>query len=235
MPEKPSYEELEQKVEALERERRQRETTVNELREIRTRYERLISTIPCVLYDYVRWPDGTNRFIYISPQCSSIFGVEAEAVTENSELLWNMVHPEDMENLKQQDVLANRAGEMFQSEVRIIMPDCRVKWIQLTSMPGVKQVDSRVVWSGVILDITQRREAEEERNQLLLNLRGALAEVKTLRGIIPICSYCKKIRDDKGFWNQVEAYISRHSEAELSHGICPDCAKIYYPDMNLYD
>ncbi|MFK5951822.1 MAG: response regulator [Desulfobacterium sp.] len=66
-------------------------------------------------------------------------------------------------------------------------------------------------------------------------LQGALDEIKTLRGIIPICSHCKKIRDDKGYWEQIEAYISDHSEAQFSHGICPDCAQELYPDFNFYE
>lgn len=61
-------------------------------------------------------------------------------------------------------------------------------------------------------------------------LESALAHIKTLKGIIPICSSCKKIRDDRGFWNQVEAYVSAHSEAKFSHGLCPQCTAKLYPD-----
>ena len=61
-------------------------------------------------------------------------------------------------------------------------------------------------------------------------LREALAKIKTLRGLIPICSRCKKIRDDKGFWQRLEVYIHEHSEADFSHGICPDCMRELYPD-----
>ncbi len=63
----------------------------------------------------------------------------------------------------------------------------------------------------------------------------ALAKVKRLSGLLPICSHCKKIRDDKGYWKQIETYIHEHSEAEFSHSICKECAKKHYPDMNLYD
>jgi DNA-binding response OmpR family regulator len=64
-----------------------------------------------------------------------------------------------------------------------------------------------------------------ERQKLLLQLEKTLKELKVLKGMLPICSFCKKIRDDKGYWNQLEAYISDHSEAEFSHGMCPECAK----------
>lgn len=63
----------------------------------------------------------------------------------------------------------------------------------------------------------------------------ALAKVKKLSGLLPICSHCKKIRDDKGYWNQIESYIHDHSEAEFSHSICRDCAKEHYPDLDIYD
>jgi YesN/AraC family two-component response regulator len=71
----------------------------------------------------------------------------------------------------------------------------------------------------------------EEREKLILELQEANAKVKTLSGFLPICASCKKIRDDKGYWNQIETYISEHSEALFSHGICPDCAKILYPEF----
>ncbi|MCF8129170.1 MAG: response regulator [Deltaproteobacteria bacterium] len=67
------------------------------------------------------------------------------------------------------------------------------------------------------------------------DLQRALDEIKTLRGIIPICSSCKKIRDDDDSWQRIEKYISAHSEAVFSHSICPDCAKKLYPDLNLFD
>ena len=81
------------------------------------------------------------------------------------------------------------------------------------------------------LTASRRRRAEEERERLIKRLQETLAEVKTLSGMLPICANCKKIRDDKGYWNQIEAYIGDHSEAEFSHGICPDCAKKLYPEF----
>lgn len=68
-----------------------------------------------------------------------------------------------------------------------------------------------------------------ERENLIADLQKALAEIKTLHGILPICSNCKKIRDDKGAWTQMETYITEHTDVEFSHGICKDCAKKLYP------
>lgn len=84
---------------------------------------------------------------------------------------------------------------------------------------------------GIFHDRTERKKLEEEREKLILKLREALAKVKALSGLLPICASCKKIRDDKGYWNQIEIYLKEHSEAEFSHGLCPDCLKKLYPDF----
>jgi len=80
-------------------------------------------------------------------------------------------------------------------------------------------------------DITELKRAANALDEERRRLQQALDEVRTLRGIVPICANCKKIRDDKGFWNQVEKYVSERTEAEFSHGVCPDCAKKLYPDI----
>jgi len=71
----------------------------------------------------------------------------------------------------------------------------------------------------------------EEQKRLIADLQHALGSIRTLKGMLPICSSCKKIRDDEGYWNQIEAYVSEHSEAEFTHGICPDCLRKLYPDV----
>ncbi len=85
------------------------------------------------------------------------------------------------------------------------------------------------------VEINERKLAEQEREKLIFDLRKALSEVKQLSGLLPICSFCKKIRDDKGYWNQIETYISEKSDAQFSHGICQKCAEKHYPDLEIYD
>jgi DNA-binding response OmpR family regulator len=75
------------------------------------------------------------------------------------------------------------------------------------------------------------REKEKEQQKLISELQEALAEIKTLKGFIPICATCKKIRDDEGYWNQLEAYISEHTDAVFSHGMCPECAEKYREEI----
>ena len=92
------------------------------------------------------------------------------------------------------------------------------------------QVRGEKYYTGIIRDISKRKQIEEERDQLIKSLQDSLAKIKTLSGMLPICASCKNIRDDKGYWNQIETYIHNHSEAQFTHGICPECAKKLYPD-----
>jgi CheY-like chemotaxis protein len=77
------------------------------------------------------------------------------------------------------------------------------------------------------LELHRRRSQER---QLIADLQAALEQVKQLSGLLPICAHCKKVRDDQGFWQQVERYVSTHSEATFSHGLCPDCIPLYFPE-----
>ena len=85
--------------------------------------------------------------------------------------------------------------------------------------------------AGLMDHITALKQAEEERERLIRQLQEALANIKTLRGLLPICYSCKQIRDDKGYWNQIDTYVREHTEAEFTHGICPACAQKLFPDF----
>jgi PAS domain S-box-containing protein len=107
-------------------------------------------------------------------------------------------------------------------------------WVSVSADPVINdkgEIEQVIV---TFMDITDRKQAEKEKENLILDLQKALFEVKTLRGILPICANCKKIRDDKGYWNQVESYVRDHTEATFSHSICPECAKKLYPDLDPY-
>lgn len=97
------------------------------------------------------------------------------------------------------------------------------------SVSNFFQNDAHYIISFV-RDISERKRHEREREQLIGELREALASIKTLSGLLPICSSCKKIRDDKGYWNLLETYIETHTEADFTHGICPECAQRLYPE-----
>ncbi len=94
-------------------------------------------------------------------------------------------------------------------------------------------IEDGTVTAAVIAfrDITQRKQIEAEREMLILDHLEALSKIKTLSGMLPICASCKRIRDDDGYWNQIESYIRDHSDAEFSHSICPECAQKIYPEF----
>lgn len=93
------------------------------------------------------------------------------------------------------------------------------------------QLDGQRMLQLVVRDITERAEVEDERERLIAELQSALDEIKRLSGLLPICASCKKIRDDEGHWNTIEAYITENSEAEFSHGVCPECCETLYPEF----
>ncbi len=86
----------------------------------------------------------------------------------------------------------------------------------------------------LVAEIKQRKTAEKEKEKLIKKLKQALSEIKSLQGIIPICSHCKKIRDDKGYWNILEAYLQKHSDAKFSHSMCPECSDEVYGKEDWY-
>lgn len=116
-------------------------------------------------------------------------------------------------------------------ENRIVRGDGTARHL-MTRIRVLKDPDGTILRAyGTAQDITEQKEAEAEQERLLAVLRTALAEVKTLSGLLPICSSCKKIRNQAGEWEQMEVYIRDRSGADFSHGICPECAKRLFPDL----
>lgn len=102
-----------------------------------------------------------------------------------------------------------------------------------TMLEGLARINQLLAGKNaeLALEIAERKELEQDRERLIVQLQEALAEVKTLSGFLPICASCKKIRDDSGYWEQMEAYLTAHADVTFSHGICPDCAKKLYGDF----
>ena len=137
------------------------------------------------------------------------------------------------------------ANKVFEAYSKVFLTGESVKaleWELISKESGTIPVESSISltrgeqgnpvgFRGIIRDITERKKAEKEREKLIRELQQALKNVKALSGLLPICASCKKIRDDEGYWKQIESYISAHSEAEFSHGICPDCLEKLYPDV----
>ncbi len=186
-----------------------------------TRY-RLLSDnapLPVTVVDLV-----TAQIVYINPMAAVVFETTVtQALGAN--VLDYYVDPFDRERLIQQ---LSAQGYAKDFEVRLKKESGQQFWASITST--LSMFENRAVTHSVYLDITARKRAEAEREQLIADLQGALAKVKQLEGILPICSFCKKIRDENGRWQVMEAYISDHSQAEFSHSFCPDCGRKYYPE-----
>jgi hypothetical protein len=115
---------------------------------------------------------------------------------------------------------------------KIDMTEIRAPFIKAGLISGL--IGLILVITGVVLFMSISSPLIESLYKTIEELKLASAEVKILGGFLPICASCKKIRDDEGYWKQIESYIQEHSEAKFSHGICPGCAKKIYPDLNLY-
>lgn len=108
-------------------------------------------------------------------------------------------------------------------EMKFITPSNKAVYLEIQEHPFYDEDGNLAGVDGIAKDITLIKRNAEERDKLLEHLQKSIEEIKTLRGIIPICSYCHNIRTTGGAWNQLEKYISDHSEAQFSHGICPKC------------
>jgi PAS domain S-box-containing protein len=129
------------------------------------------------------------------------------------------VHPDDRERTLKQNAEVRGGGKALAFENRYLCKDGSYRWFRWNAAPDS---GAKVIYS-VARDVTASKEAEEKREELVRELQAAMAEVKTLQEILPICAYCSRIRDDEDYWHSVETYISRHTGTKFSHGICPRC------------
>jgi PAS domain S-box-containing protein len=125
------------------------------------------------------------------------------------------------------------SGKVWKGRVRNRAKDGSFYWVNATIHPFLDERGKPFQYLAIRTEITEQVRAEEEREALILELRNALAEVKTLGGLLPICCKCKKVRDDKGYWDQIEDYIARHTDAAFSHGYCPECIQTAYEDAGI--
>lgn len=181
------------------------------------------------------WDAPTNK-VYYSTRWKSMLGFSDDDIGGTLAEWDSRIHPDDRDAAYTAlEKHFKREVPEYQNEHRLRCKDGSYKWI-LDRGKVIEWTDdgkpARVI--GTHSDIAERKKYEAEREELIERLRDALACVKTLTGLLPICSHCKKIRDDSGYWNNVEIYVEKHSNASLTHSICQECAKKYYPDYDIF-
>ncbi len=194
--------------------------------------ERRFRSVVQTAKDAIILADGKGNIIAWNPAAQTIFGYREEDVLGQP---LTMVMPERYRDAHRQGMARLAAG----GEAHVIGTTVELHGLRkdgsefpLELSIGTWQATEGTFYSGIIRDITERKRAEEERERLLRELQSAMAEIKVLDGLLPICATCKKIRDDKGYWKQLEDYISDHSAATFTHGICADCARKIHPDWD---
>jgi len=161
--------------------------------------------------------DFNGYFKRLSPSWENTLGWTIEELLSRPFI--EFVHPDDRDRTLNQNREVRTGAQALAFENRYLRKDGSTRWLHWNA---TSDFDDQVIYS-VARDITDQKRAEEERDNLVRNLQAALAEVKTLQAILPICSYCRRVRDDEDYWHTVESYISRSTTTQFSHGICPSC------------
>jgi PAS domain S-box-containing protein len=186
-------------------------------------YQALVEQAPILIWradlsmgcDYFneRWLDFTGRTLAQEP---------GNGWTEG-------VHPEDFTECLKTYTTAFAGREVFEMEYRLRRHDGVWRWIFDRGVPFNNEKNEFAGYIGSCIDISDRKAAQEALKTAQAN------ELKTLRGLLPICSSCKKIRDDQGYWERIESYLHNHADVHFTHSICPECSRKLYGDLSLPD
>lgn len=210
--------------EALEKEIIDRKDIEVTLQKARRDYQTIFDAVPEMIW-YV---DKQHKIIRANQAAARSLKAPVEQLVGKS--MYELFGAEAVKFCQNNAAIIESGMPKFGIKEMYITPQGDERWVQISKVP---YYDQQSAIAGLIIvaeDITERETAALEREQLITELQEAVTKIKTLTGMIPICSHCKKIRDDKGSWNKLEAFLMEHSDAEFSHGICPDCMKKLYPD-----
>jgi PAS domain S-box-containing protein len=199
------------------------------------RFSLLLTNLPGMAYRCKY--DEKWTMIFVSQGSYELTGYYPDELMKNRITSYSdLIIPEDRSAVFAAVKESFHRGEPFKTTYRIRCKNGQTKWVwEQGRFTSTTASFKKLRVEGFITDINEAKILENEREKLIEELKNALAEIRELRGILPICASCKKIRDDKGYWQRIESYIQNHTNAEFSHGICPDCAKLLYPEFTLDD
>lgn len=181
----------------------------------------LIDHMPSLVYV----KDRESRFVICSEEVARLMGAaKAEDLIGKTDHDFYPREKADEFRADEKRVMESETPMVGKDEP-IELGDGRTHWILTTKIPLRGPTGAIAGLIGIGHDITDRKKVERERDEVIKTLREALAKISTLRGLLPICSWCKKVRDDDGYWHQVEVYVRDHSDANFTHGVCPECQK----------
>lgn len=163
-------------------------------------------------------PDGT--YLFVSESCRHLFGYEPYELVGRS--AYDFFHPEDVARIAETHLAQYEPGALMTIEYRLRKKDESYVWVETkTSTSRSDQGLEHIV--SITRDVSERHAHASAQAALIEELERRMQQVRELSGLLPICAWCKSIRDDAGYWHGVEAYLSSHAEVDFTHGICPDC------------
>ena len=236
-----SYKELLKKVKALEKEAAARKKAEAQLKKqseflnIETAIkesETKFRSVAKSAKDAIITADKTGKIAFCNAAAQKLFGYSEDALVGKSVSTLMPERFRDAHERGMARVVSTGKSNLIDETIELfgLTQKGREFPVELSLSSWMSGEDT--FYTGIIRDISERKQHEKERDALIDSLQKSLSKVRKLSGLLPICASCKKIRDDSGYWNQIEAYIRDHSEAEFSHGICPECSKRLYPEYH---
>ncbi len=201
--------------------------TVDALRKSEARYRRLVETA-----DEGVWTlDASGKTDFVNARGAAILGHRADDLLGRGPA--DFVFPEDAAT-GHEEVAKNQRGEHQSQTFRMRHKLGHEVWVLANTSPILGEDGASVVGAfSMFTDVTERRRAEIEREAQFKALEAALSEVQQLRTLLPVCSYCRRVRGDDDYWQHIEAYLTERAGSQFTHGICPDCADTHFPELDL--
>jgi len=197
---------------------------VDELKRLKSNYKNLLTNIPQKVF----YKDRDSVYVTVNPSYAEDFGVSPDRFLGKSD--YDFFPRELAEKYRADDRHIMQSGTTLDFDESYFYKG-QERTVHTLKAPVRDETGNIIGILGIFWDITERKSAEKHKEELIAELKNALSQVRQLSGMLPICASCKRIRDDSGYWNQIEKYITEHTEALFSHGLCPDCAKKAFEEL----